>query len=110
MWNLISVIIIAILIAGFASLNSAAVSVNLFFWQAPAVSLAMVVLFSVLIGVIMAALFGTPQYLKTMRKIKELEVKIKGIEKETPTEPENILLAKEEKEETNEETQEQNPT
>jgi uncharacterized integral membrane protein len=75
MWGLILALLIAILIAGFASLNSAPVTVNLLFWKAPEVSLALVVLFSVLLGVIMAALFGTPQYLKTMRKIRELESK-----------------------------------
>ncbi|MBU0671662.1 MAG: LapA family protein [Candidatus Margulisbacteria bacterium] len=80
MWGLIIAILIAILIAGFASLNSATVSVSFFFWQAPAVSLALVVLFSALVGVIMASLFGVPQYIKTAKKIRELEKKIKDLE------------------------------
>jgi uncharacterized integral membrane protein len=80
MWGLILAILIAIFIAGFASLNSSPVSVNLFFWQAPEISLALVVLFSALIGVIMAALFGFPQYLKNMQKIRGLENKIKELE------------------------------
>ena len=75
MWGLIIAILIAILIAGFASLNGTPVSVNFLFWKAPEVSLALVVLFSALIGVIMAALFGTPRYLKTVQKIRELESK-----------------------------------
>lgn len=80
MWGLILSLLIAIVIAGFASLNSASVSVNFFFWKAPEVSLALVVLFSVLIGVIMAALFTASQYLKGMQKIRELEKKIKIFE------------------------------
>ena len=80
MWGLILALLIAITIAGFASLNSAPVSVNFFFWKAPEVSLALVVLFSVLIGVVMAALFRAPRYVKTMQKIKDLENKIKIFE------------------------------
>jgi len=80
MWGLILALLIAIIISGFASLNSAPVSVNFLLWQAPEISLAIVVLLSVLIGVIMAALFGAPRYAKTMRKIKELENKIKSLE------------------------------
>jgi uncharacterized integral membrane protein len=77
MWGLIFALLIAILIASFASLNAITVSVNLFFWRAPEVSLALVVLFSVLIGVIMASLFAIPQYIKTTKRIRELEKKIK---------------------------------
>ncbi|MEE8637869.1 MAG: LapA family protein [Candidatus Margulisiibacteriota bacterium] len=80
MWGLILALLIAITIAGFASLNSAPVSVNLFLWKAPEISLALVVLFSVLIGVLVAALFGAPKYLKTTQRIKELESKIKELE------------------------------
>jgi len=76
MWGLILAILIAIVIAGFASLNSAPVSVNFLLWKAPELSLAIVVLFSVLVGVIMAALFGASQYLKTSQRIRELEHKL----------------------------------
>ncbi|MFH1683578.1 MAG: LapA family protein [Candidatus Margulisiibacteriota bacterium] len=79
MWGLVLALLIAISIAGFASLNGTPVSVNFYFWRAPEVSLALVVLFSALIGVITAALFGTPQYLKTIKKIKELEKKTKDM-------------------------------
>lgn len=77
MWGLIFALLIAIFIASFVSLNAATVSVNLFFWKAPEVSLALVVLFSVLTGVIMAFFFGIPQYIKTRKKIRELEKKLK---------------------------------
>ncbi|MBN2058145.1 MAG: LapA family protein [Candidatus Saganbacteria bacterium] len=82
MWALIVGILIAILIATFASLNSTSVSVNLLFWKAPEISLALVVLFSVLGGVIIAGLFGLPQYLKTKKRIKELESQSGSLEKE----------------------------
>lgn len=88
MWGLVLALLIAIIIATFASLNSVPVSVNLFFWKAPEISLALVVLFSVLLGVIMAALFGTPRYLKTIQKTRELERKIRELERQSaPKEP-----------------------
>lgn len=80
MWGLILGLLIAIVIAGFASLNSAPVSVSFLFWQAPEVPLALVALFSVFLGVIMAALFGTPQYIKTIKARRGLEKKIKELE------------------------------
>ncbi|KPJ67596.1 hypothetical protein AMJ44_07180 [candidate division WOR-1 bacterium DG_54_3] len=80
MWGLILALLIAIVIAGFASLNSAPVSVNLLFWKAPEISLALVVLFSVLLGVIMAALFTAQQQIKNIQKIRELQNKIKKME------------------------------
>ena len=86
MWGLILALLIAIFIAGFASLNGTPVSVNFYFWKAPEVSLALVVLFSALIGVVMAALFGSPQYIKNWKKIKELEGKSKTESKETKNE------------------------
>jgi len=83
MWSLIFALFIAILIAAFASLNSTLVSVNYIFGSAPTVSLALVILLSVLLGVILATLFGTPQYFKNMRKIRELEGKAKSSQGET---------------------------
>lgn len=80
MWGLILALLIAIIIAGFATLNSAPVSVNLLLWKAPEVSLAIVVLVSVLVGVLMGALFGTSQYLETMQRIRKLERRIRELE------------------------------
>lgn len=109
MWGLILALLIAIIISGFASLNSAPVSVNLLLWQAPEISLAIVVLLSVLIGVIMAALFGAPRYAKTMQKIKELENKIKSLES-SEIKPEEKQLGEIKEEEKHEEEKEQNPS
>jgi putative membrane protein len=80
MWGLIVAILIAILIAGFASLNANPVSINLLFWKAPEISLAIVVLISVLVGVVVAALFGIPGYFKDRKKIRSLEKRIKELE------------------------------
>lgn len=82
MWGLVSALLIAIAVTGFASLNSAPVTVNLLFWKAPEVSLALVILVSVLVGVVMGALFGFPSYLKNIGRIRELESKIKTTEPE----------------------------
>ena len=106
MWGLILALLIAIVIAGFASLNSAPVSINLFFWKAPEISLALVVLFSVLLGVIMSALFTASQHLKNMQKIRELEHKVKRLEGE----PKPISGLEIKEEEKHEEKEEQGPS
>ena len=80
MWGLVLALLIAIFIAGFASLNGAPVSVNFLLWQAPEVSLAIVILVSVLVGVVIAALSGTSQYVRNMQRTKELEAKVKELE------------------------------
>jgi putative membrane protein len=100
MWGLILSILIAIIIAAFATLNNAPVSVNLFLWQAPEISLALVVLISVLVGVIMAALFGFPQYLKNMQRIRELERKVKDLESRQTTPEISEIKNEEEKKQT----------
>ena len=82
MWQLISVLIIAILIAAFASINNTPVSVNFFFWQAPETSLALVVLISVLLGVLIAALFSVPKYFKNL-SLKTPDLFAKGKQDET---------------------------
>lgn len=68
MWGLVLALLIAILIAGFAYLNSTVVTVNFLFWSAPALSLAIVILLSVLLGVLMAALVSIPLYLRKGKK------------------------------------------
>lgn len=83
MWSLIFALLIAILIAAFASLNSTMVSVNFIFWSAPVVSLALVILLSVLLGVILATLFELPQYFKTWQKMRELQKRVKSYEETT---------------------------
>ncbi len=83
MWSLIFALLIAILIAVFASLNSTMVSVNFIFWSAPTVSLALIILLSVLLGVILATLFEMPQYFKTWQKMRALEGKIKSSQEQT---------------------------
>lgn len=85
MWQLISVLIIAILIAAFASINNTPVSVNFFFWQAPEASLALVVLISVLLGVVIAALFSVPKYFKDLSS-KTPKLFTKGNENEAKKE------------------------
>jgi uncharacterized integral membrane protein len=75
MIGLVLGLVIAIFIAAFASVNSTPVSINLFFWQAPEVSLALVVLISVLVGVILAAVLGLSKNLANLGKKKEPEIK-----------------------------------
>lgn len=84
MVSLVLGLLIAILIAAFASVNSTPVSINLIFWQAPAVPLALVVLISVLVGVVLAALLGISKNISTIGKKKETENK--EVKDETPQE------------------------
>ncbi|MFC1568565.1 LapA family protein, partial [Candidatus Margulisiibacteriota bacterium] len=62
--------------------------------------LALVVLISALVGVIIAALVGSPQYVKTTQKIKELEKKVKEAETSPPKPGISEVSNEEEKEQT----------
>ncbi|MBU0573999.1 MAG: LapA family protein [Candidatus Margulisbacteria bacterium] len=73
---------VAVIIAGFASLNSAPVSVSFLLWRAPEVSLALVIIISVFLGVIMAILFAIPQSVKQLTRISQLQAKLSKYESE----------------------------
>lgn len=107
MWGLIFGLLIAIIIAAFASFNSTPVSLNLVFWKVADVPLSLVVLFSVLLGVLLSALLGIPGYFKNRHLRKELERKIKEQENKIET-LEHIPAVKSELEH-EEEKKEQNP-
>jgi uncharacterized integral membrane protein len=85
MWGLIIGLLIAIVIAAFASFNSTPVALNLIFWKMADVPLSLVVLFAVLLGVLMSALLGIPGYFKNRQLRKELERKIKAQESKIET-------------------------
>jgi uncharacterized integral membrane protein len=85
MWGLIIGLLIAIVIAAFASFNSTPVSLNLIFWKMTEVPLSLVVLFAVLLGVVMAALLGIPGYIRNSGLKKSLEKKIKDQENKIET-------------------------
>jgi|GEM_PF-1157632 len=109
MWGLIIGLLIAIVIAAFASFNSTPVSLNLIFWKMANVPLSLVVLFAVLLGVVMSALLGIPGYLRNSRARKSLEKKIKEQENKIDT-LEHIPAIKEANELKNEEeTKIENP-
>ncbi|MFH1387210.1 MAG: LapA family protein [bacterium] len=85
MSRLIYGVLFATGIAVFVYLNSILVSINLVFWIAPAVPLAIIILFSILLGILLAVFFGFPQYIKNRKKINELENKIKALTAREPT-------------------------
>ena len=86
MLGLVLGLLIAILIAAFASINSTPVSINLFFWQAPEVSLALVMLISVLVGVILSAVLGLSKNLAGLGHKKEIkEVKDETTKEQDPS-------------------------
>lgn len=80
--TLIISLVFAIFIALFAAINGGEVTINLFFWQLEGVSQAMVILASAAFGAILVYLSGMMNKFKQVRKVKELEKKITGLEKE----------------------------
>jgi uncharacterized integral membrane protein len=79
-FNTFIILLLSIIVAIFAVSNSAAVSVNLVFWQANQVSLAIVILVSALIGIIFVGLIYLYQKIKDGLHIFRLESKIKELE------------------------------
>jgi len=80
--TLIISLVFAIFIALFAAINGGEVTINLFFWQLEGVSQAMVILASAAFGAILVYLSGMMNKFKQVRKVKDLEKKITGLEKE----------------------------
>ena len=79
-FNLFVILLLAVIVTIFAVSNSAVVAVNLIFWQAPQVSLAIVILVSALLGVIFAGSIGAYEKTKDHWKIFRLEAKIKELQ------------------------------
>lgn len=80
--TLIISLVFAIFIALFAAINGGEVTINLFFWQLEGVSQAMVILASAAFGAILVYLSGMMNKFKQARKVKDLEKKLTGLEKE----------------------------
>jgi len=79
--NLTVLLILAVVVALFAVANSSAVIINLILWQSQQVSLSIVILVSVLSGFIAAGIIAVFQKVKDGLKIKQLESKIKELER-----------------------------
>ena len=79
--NLTVLLVLAIAVALFAVANSSAVIINLILWQSQQVSLAIVILVSVLSGFIAAGVIAVLQKIRDGLKIKQLESKIKELER-----------------------------
>lgn len=79
--NLTVLLVLAIVVALFAVANSSAVIINLILWQSQQVSLSVVILVSVLSGFIAAGVIAVLQKIRDGLKIKQLESKIKELER-----------------------------
>jgi len=79
--NLTVLLVLAVMVALFAVANSSAVVINLILWQSQQVSLAIVILVSVLSGFIAAGVIAVLQKIRDGLKIKQLESKIKELER-----------------------------
>ena len=80
-FNLIVILTLSVLVTMFAVSNSSAVSVNLILWQTQQVSLAIVILVSVLIGVIFTGAIALYTKISDSWKIYGLESKLRDYER-----------------------------
>ena len=79
--NIVLLLIFAILITLFAIFNAATVTISLIFFEIP-VSLALVIIVSILIGAISIILFDSIKKIKAGKQNKELQKKIAELEKQ----------------------------
>ncbi|MGM0501186.1 MAG: LapA family protein [Bacillota bacterium] len=79
--NFIIALILSIVVASFAIVNSKVVAINLLF-STVSVSQALVIFISVAVGAIIALLFGLVKEFKLKRDLKDSKQQIKELEKE----------------------------
>lgn len=87
--NIVLILIFAIIVTLFAIFNASVVSVSLFFVNIE-VSLALVIIFSALLGAIVVILFGSIKKIKSAMQIKELQKKVTDLEKQVISKDETI--------------------
>lgn len=80
-FNLIVILTLSILVTMFAVSNSSVVSVNLILWQIQQVSLAIVILVSVLAGVIFTGAIALSAKISDSFRIHSLESKLRQYER-----------------------------
>ena len=88
-FNIVMMLIFAIIITGFAIINAASVTVNLFFVNVE-VSLALVIIIATLIGAILVILFDMYRNIQNRNATKELKKKITEFEKQISLKDEAI--------------------
>ncbi len=79
--NLIFLLAFSVLIAIFALTNSQAVSVNLIFWHVGQVSLAVLILVSIIIGAVFSGVLGLYHKIKDAMRIRLLEKELREYQK-----------------------------
>jgi len=75
-------LVFATMLTAFALSNSQTTKISLIFWRGD-VSLALIILISILIGVICTGVLAIAEETKLMRQIKHLEDKVKEFESKT---------------------------
>lgn len=70
-------LVVAIGIAVFALVNNAPVSVNLVFWKSQEISLALVILYSALLGALIVWFMGFGEKIKLRWAIRKLESEVR---------------------------------
>lgn len=89
-YKMLFLLILAILAAVFAMANPGPVAVNLVFWKIQNISLALVILVSVLLGVLMIGVFSIFEQIKSFFTIRRLQQKINELETKV-ADRENLL-------------------
>ncbi|MFZ5644450.1 MAG: LapA family protein [Bacillota bacterium] len=81
-WYLVLASIITVMISLFAVQNSQQVSLRFLLWDLPSLPLVLIILFSAATGVLVTLLFSIAKQLKLNLHIRDLQARIKKLEKE----------------------------
>lgn len=76
-YKLVFLLVLAICVAVFAVSNPGPVDINLVFWNFKGISLALVILVSVLLGAVMIGIFSIFDQIKNIFAIRRLQQRIK---------------------------------
>ncbi|MBM7555439.1 LapA family protein [Halanaerobacter jeridensis] len=95
--NFIAALILSIIVASFAIVNSKIVTINLLFSKV-SVSQALVIFISVAVGAIIALLFGLVKEIKLKRQLKEKKKELKDLEQEKKNLKQELQITPEQEE------------
>jgi uncharacterized integral membrane protein len=87
-WYVALAALFILVISAFAVQNSQQVALKFLLWELPALPLVLIILFSAATGVLVTLLFNVARQLRLNMQIRDLNAKIKRLEKASPAPPE----------------------
>ncbi|MCL5057673.1 MAG: LapA family protein [Actinobacteria bacterium] len=88
LWYLAAAALITLVISVFAVQNSQPVTLKFLLWDLPPLPLVLIILFSAATGVLVTLLFSVARQLRLNLQIRDLQSKLKQLEKNPPPAPE----------------------